>query len=100
MISKAELNPSTTNWQWVSPKEAPGQLYFRESNPGTPCLYEEIDRQSDTADWLALRGCQIPKVMPALGYFFFLGGTTASLNALARRNFTTVLAGILIAAPV
>jgi hypothetical protein len=35
----------------------------------------------------------------AFGYFF-LGGTTASLNALAKRNFTTVLAGILIGSPV
>ncbi len=32
--------------------------------------------------------------------YFFLGGTTASLNALASRNFTTVLAGILMASPV
>ena len=32
--------------------------------------------------------------------YFFLGGTTASLNALAKRNFTTVLAGILIGSPV
>lgn len=31
---------------------------------------------------------------------YFLGGTTASLTAFATRNFTTVLAGILIAAPV
>src|ERR1035441_2758127 len=34
------------------------------------------------------------------GSYFFLGGTTASLNAFARRNFTTVLAGILRASPV
>src|ERR1019366_919367 len=34
------------------------------------------------------------------GGYFFLGGTTASLNAFARRNFTTVLAGILMASPV
>ncbi len=34
------------------------------------------------------------------GVYFFLGGTTASLNAFARRNFTTVLAGILMASPV
>jgi len=34
------------------------------------------------------------------GSYFFLGGTTASLNAFARRNFTTVLAGILMASPV
>ena len=34
------------------------------------------------------------------GDYFFLGGTTASLNAFARRNFTTVLAGILMASPV
>src|SRR5438552_17026001 len=33
----------------------------------------------------------------AEGYLFFLGGTTASLNALAKRNLTTVLAGILMA---
>jgi len=32
--------------------------------------------------------------------YFFLGGTRASLNAFARRNFTTVLAGILMASPV
>ena len=32
--------------------------------------------------------------------YFFLGGTTASLNAFARRNFTTVFAGILMASPV
>ena len=32
--------------------------------------------------------------------YFFLGGTTASLNAFAKRNLTTVLAGILIASPV
>ena len=31
------------------------------------------------------------------GGYFFLGGTTASLKAFARRNFTTVLAGILMA---
>jgi hypothetical protein len=34
------------------------------------------------------------------GGYFFLGGTTASLNAFARRNFTTVLAAILMASPV
>jgi hypothetical protein len=34
------------------------------------------------------------------GGYFFLGGITASLNAFARRNFTTVLAGILMASPV
>ncbi len=34
------------------------------------------------------------------GGYFFLGGTTASLNAFARRNFTTVLAGILMVSPV
>ena len=34
------------------------------------------------------------------GGYFFLGGTTASLNAFARRNFTTVLAGILMASRV
>ena len=34
------------------------------------------------------------------GSYFFLGGTTASLNAFARRNFTAVLAGILTASPV
>src|SRR5271165_7681395 len=33
------------------------------------------------------------------GYFFF-GGTIASFTALATRNFTTFLAGILIASPV
>ena len=32
--------------------------------------------------------------------YFFLGATTASLNAFAKRNFTTVLAGILRASPV
>ena len=31
------------------------------------------------------------------GGYFFLGGITVSLNAFARRNFTTVLAGILMA---
>ena len=39
------------------------------------------------------------KVSPEGGYFF-LEGTTASLNAFARRNFTTVLAGILMGSPV
>jgi hypothetical protein len=46
-------------------------------------------------------GMQLPTrrlMTPAVIYFF--GGTTASLNALATRNFTTVFAGILIAAPV
>ena len=33
-------------------------------------------------------------------HYFFLGGTTASLKAFAKRNLTTVLAGILIGAPV
>src|SRR5258708_4703774 len=33
-------------------------------------------------------------------YFFGLGGTIASLTAFATRNFTTFLAGILIASPV
>ena len=43
----------------------------------------------------------VPEDIAALdGGYFFLGGTTASLNALARRNFTTVLAGILMASPV
>ena len=35
-----------------------------------------------------------------LNRYFFLGGTTASLNALAKRNLTTVFAGMLIGAPV
>jgi len=35
----------------------------------------------------------------SMGYLF-VGGTTASLNGFANRNFTTVLAGILIGAPV
>src|SRR2546422_10948894 len=34
------------------------------------------------------------------GYFFAFGGTILSLAALATRNLTTVLAGILIASPV
>ena len=34
------------------------------------------------------------------GGYFFLGGATASLNAFARRVFTTVLAGIWMASPV
>jgi hypothetical protein len=33
-----------------------------------------------------------------LNRYFFLGGTTASLNALAKRNLTTVFAGMWIAA--
>ncbi len=32
--------------------------------------------------------------------YFFLGGTTASLKDFAKRNLTTVLAGILMGAPV
>jgi len=35
-----------------------------------------------------------------LNRYFFLGGTTASLNALAKRNLTTVFAGMLIGSPV
>jgi len=37
---------------------------------------------------------------PAREDYFFFGGTTASLNALASRNLTTVLAGILMGSPV
>src|SRR6202158_4127094 len=33
-------------------------------------------------------------------FYFFLGGTIASLTALDTRNFTTFLAGILMASPV
>src|SRR5450759_688990 len=34
------------------------------------------------------------------GLYFFFGGTIASFTAFATRNFTTFLAGILIASPV
>lgn len=32
--------------------------------------------------------------------YFFLGGNTASLKVFAKRNFTTVVTGILMASPV
>src|SRR5579864_2703112 len=37
--------------------------------------------------------------LPVVGFYFFLG-TMASFTAFATRNFTTFLAGILIASPV
>jgi hypothetical protein len=41
-----------------------------------------------------------PDSQTGSGAIYFFPGTTASLQALATRNFTTVFAGILIAAPV
>ncbi len=47
--------------------------------------------------WRSLIRCR-PLAVGSRNYFF--GGTTASLQAFATRNFTTVFAGILIEAPV
>src|SRR5262245_8493913 len=64
------------------------------------------------ADYSLLTGCGPPGVLagvhdeldvrqfPPLKNYFFLGGTMASLTILATLNFTTFLAGILIASPV
>ena len=45
-------------------------------------------------------GLGLADVRSTSASYFFLGGTTASLNAFARRNFTTVLAGIWMGSPV
>ena len=56
--------------------------------------------QDNPATRLPAEGFGLADVRSTSPSYFFLGGATASLNAFARRNFTTVLAGIWMASPV
>ncbi len=80
--------------------EAPGDTVSQQESPGLAFGSPQADEcRSRKENGIPLL-CELSKTRSARCYFFFFGGTTASLNALARRNFTTVLAGILIGSPV
>ena len=72
---------------WRRPQFGRGLNRFRHVKTKNPA----------PAEWP--RGVFFSRVLAPLAYFFF-GGTIASFTALATRNFTTFLAGILIASPV
>src|ERR1035438_4131949 len=59
--------------------------------------FKTSSKEKTPRDRLGLAGFCV--FSPSLGYFFF-GGTIASFAALATRNLTTFLAGILMASPV
>ena len=56
---------------------------------------EYANKNPALSDW-GKNGVSVPSTRCFSLPYFFLGGTIASLAALARRNLTTFLAGILI----